>query len=150
MNPGRDPNAIPRAAHHRTTALSVLAVVTLMVGLSYAAVPLYPVFCRATGYGGTPQIAASGPSGRGSRIVNVHFDANVAPGLPWRFEPETSELPVKTGSTTTVYFRVRNLSGRDTAANAQYNITPEVGGFYFDKVACFCFSEQAPRPRRDG
>ena len=142
MNPDQDPNAIPRAARHRTTAFSVLAIVAVMVGLSYAAVPLYRVFCRATGYGGTPQVATSGPVAKGTRVVNVHFDANVAPGLPWRFEPETSELPVKTGSTVTVYFRVRNLSGRDTSANAQYNITPDVGGFYFNKVACFCFSEQ--------
>ena len=142
MNPGQDPNVIPRAAHHRTTAFSVLAIVAVMVGLSYAAVPLYRVFCRATGYGGTPQIATGGPVVKGTRVVNVHFDANVAPGLPWHFEPETTELPVKTGSTVTVYFRVRNLSGRDTAANAQYNITPDVGGFYFNKVACFCFSEQ--------
>ena len=142
MEPGLDPNAIPRAAHHRTTAFSVLAIVAVMVGLSYAAVPLYRAFCRATGYGGTPQVAASGPAGSGTRIINVHFDANVAPGLPWHFEPETSEIPVRTGSTATVYFRVRNLSSHDTAANAQYNITPEVGGFYFNKIACFCFNEQ--------
>ena len=64
------------------------------------------------------------------------------PGLPWAFEPETAELSVRTGTTQTVYFRVRNLTDHDTAANAEYNISPEVGGFYFNKIACFCFNEQ--------
>jgi len=141
-----DPNAIPRAAHHRNTAFAVLAMVAVMVGLSYAAVPLYRMFCRATGYGGTPQVAASGTDARGRRTIVVRFDANVAPGLPWRFEPETAEMPVRAGQTVTVFYRVRNMASRDTAANAQYNITPDIGGFYFDKIACFCFSEQRLGP----
>jgi cytochrome c oxidase assembly protein subunit 11 len=137
-----DPNAIPNAAHHRRTALAVLAMGVVMLGLAYAAVPLYRVFCRATGYGGTPQIASAGSAVRGARTLNVRFDANVAAGLPWSFEPETPEMSVRTGQTMTVFFKVRNLAGRDTAANAQYNITPDVGGFYFNKIACFCFDEQ--------
>ena len=141
-----DPNAVPRAAYHRRTALAVLTAVAVMVGLSYAAVPLYRVFCRATGYGGTPRVAAAGTEARGSRTIAVRFDANVAPGLPWRFEPETAEMPVRTGQTVTVFFKVRNMAGRDTAANAQYNITPDVGGFYFNKIACFCFDEQRLGP----
>lgn len=141
-----DPNAIPNAAHHRRTALAVLGVVAAMLGLAYAAVPLYRVFCRATGYGGTPQVAAAAATVRGARTLNVRFDANVAPGLPWRFEPETPEMAVRTGQTVTVFFRVRNTAPRDTAARAQYNITPDIGGFYFDKVACFCFDEQRLGP----
>ncbi len=137
-----DPNAIQRASHHRNTALGVLAMAAVMAGLSYAAVPLYREFCRATGYGGTPQVAAAGTDARGHRTVMVRFDANVAPGLPWRFEPETAEMPVRTGQTVTVFYKVRNLVGRETAANAQYNITPDIGGFYFNKIACFCFNEQ--------
>jgi cytochrome c oxidase assembly protein subunit 11 len=127
---------------HRFTALAVFSVFVLMIGASYAAVPLYRVFCRATGFGGTPQVATAGSATTGARTLAVRFDANVAPGLPWAFEPETPEMSVKTGTTKTVYFRVRNLAGRDTAANAQYNISPDVGGFYFNKIACFCFSEQ--------
>ena len=137
-----DPNAIPNARHHRRTALAALGMAAVMLGLAYAAVPLYRVFCRATGYGGTPQVAAAGTKVRGARTLNVRFDANVAPGLPWRFEPETPEMSVRTGQTVTVFFKVRNLASRDTAANAQYNITPDIGGFYFNKIACFCFSEQ--------
>ena len=117
-----------------------------MAGLAYAAVPLYRVFCRATGYGGTPQVAAAGAAARGARVLNVRFDANVAPGLPWRFEPEVPEIAVRTGQTVTAFFKVRNLAPRDTAANAQYNITPDIGGFYFNKIACFCFDEQRLGP----
>ncbi|WP_245496346.1 cytochrome c oxidase assembly protein [Lichenibacterium ramalinae] len=137
-----DPNAIPRAAHHRRTALAVFGMAVVMLGLAYAAVPLYRVFCRATGYGGTPQVATAAPAARGARTLNVRFDANVAPGLPWKFEPETPEMTVRTGQTVTVFFKVRSTAARDTAANAQYNITPDIGGFYFNKIACFCFDEQ--------
>ena len=136
-----DPHAASRK-RHRTTALGVFSVFLLMIGASYASVPLYRVFCRATGFGGTPQVATAAPKVAGARTIAVRFDANVAPGLPWAFEPEAPEISVKTGTTKTVYFRVRNLAGRDTAANAQYNISPEVGGFYFNKIACFCFNEQ--------
>ena len=141
-----DPNAIPDAAHHRRTALAVLGLVAVMLGLAYAAVPLYRVFCRATGYGGTPQVASAGAAARGARTLSVRFDANVAPGLPWRFEPETPEMEVRTGQTVTAFFKVRNTAGRDTAAMAQYNITPDIGGFYFNKIACFCFDEQRLGP----
>ncbi len=138
----RDPNAIPRAAHHRRTAVAVFGMAAVMLGLAYAAVPLYRVFCRATGYGGTPQVATAGAAARGSRSLDVRFDANVAPGLPWRFEPETPRISVRTGQTVTVFFKVRNTADHETAANAQYNITPDIGGFYFNKIACFCFDEQ--------
>jgi cytochrome c oxidase assembly protein subunit 11 len=141
-----DPNAIPNAAHHRRTAIAVLGMAAVMLGLAYAAVPLYRVFCRATGYGGTPQVASEGAATRGARTLNVRFDANVAPGLPWRFEPETPQMTVRTGQTVTAFFKVRNTAARDTAANAQYNITPDVGGFYFNKIACFCFDEQRLGP----
>ena len=141
-----DPNAIPNAAHHRRTAIAVLGMAAVMLGLAYAAVPLYRVFCRATGYGGTPQVASAGAATRGVRTLNVRFDANVAPGLPWRFEPETPQMTVRTGQTVTAFFKVRNTAPRDTAANAQYNITPDIGGFYFNKIACFCFDEQRLGP----
>ena len=141
-----DPNAIPRAAHHRRTALAVLSIAVLMTGLAYAAVPLYGEFCRATGFGGTPQIAKAGIATRGKRIIDVHFDANVAPGLDWSFEPEQVSMPVRTGQTVTAFFKVTNRTPRETAANAVYNISPDVGGFYFNKIACFCFSEQHLAP----
>jgi cytochrome c oxidase assembly protein subunit 11 len=139
--PSEPPRPDP-ARLHRTTAFAALSAVVLMLGLSFASVPLYRAFCRATGYGGTTHVAAAGPAREGSRTLTIRFDANVAPGLPWSFEPETPEIALKTGTTATVYYRVHNLSARPTAANALYNVTPEVGGFYFNKISCFCFSEQ--------
>ena len=132
----------PGSRRNTTTALAVVSLFVLMVGMAYAAVPLYRVFCRATGYGGTTQVAAAGSKTKGTRIINIRFDANVAPGLAWRFEPETPEIQLRTGTTATVYFKVRNESDHATAANAQYNITPDIGGFYFNKISCFCFDEQ--------
>ena len=78
----------------------------------------------------------------GHRILRVGFDANVAPGLEWRLEPEVESIQVRTGKTATVYFRVRNLSDRPTEGHATFNVTPEVSGEYFDKIACFCFTTQ--------
>jgi cytochrome c oxidase assembly protein subunit 11 len=127
-------------------ALGGAALVLAMIGLSYAAVPFYAAFCRATGYEGTPQTAKAGASYVGGRTLRVAFDANVAPGLPWRFEPEQDAVVVRTGRTATVYFRARNLSDKPTAANAVFNVTPEVSGAWFDKIQCFCFSEQRLGP----
>ena len=127
-------------------ALGGAALVLTMIGLTYAAVPFYAAFCRATGYEGTPQIAKSDPGLQGRRTLRVAFDANVAPGLPWSLEPETDALVVRTGRTATVFFRARNLSDKPTAATAVFNVTPEVSGAWFDKIQCFCFSEQHLAP----
>jgi cytochrome c oxidase assembly protein subunit 11 len=113
-----------------------------MVGAAYAAVPLYFLFCRATGFAGTTQVAKAAPALRGQRTLTVRFDANVAPGLPWSFEAETSSVRLRTGATATVYFKVHNRASRETAATAVYNVSPDVSGAYFDKISCFCFSEQ--------
>ena len=134
------------ALRNRQLALGGAAFALFMVGLTFAAAPFYTLFCRATGYEGTPQVAASDAGLRGARILRVAFDANVAPGLRWRFEPETEAVRVRTGQTATVYFRVRNLSDKETAANAVFNVTPEVSGAWFDKVQCFCFNEQRLGP----
>ena len=91
---------------------------------------------------GTTQVAREAPASEGQRTFAVRFDANVAPGLPWRVEPETSEITLRTGETATVFFRFRNLSNRKTSAVAVYNVTPDVAGGWFDKISCFCFSEQ--------
>jgi cytochrome c oxidase assembly protein subunit 11 len=113
-----------------------------MLGAAFAAVPLYALFCRTTGFAGTTQVAHQAPTLKGKRMITVRFDANVAAGLPWTVEPETASLTLRTGETATVFFKFRNQVGRETAANAVYNVTPDVSGAYFDKIACFCFSEQ--------
>ena len=122
-------------------------VVVLMVGASYAAVPFYNWFCRATGFNGTTQVATSAPSGAPlTRKIAVRFDANVAPGLPWKFEPEQTEIEVKIGQVVTVFYTVTNQSARTTAGQAAYNVAPLTVGSYFQKINCFCFTEQTMAP----
>jgi cytochrome c oxidase assembly protein subunit 11 len=142
----REPNPQDQARRNRLVAAGVLAAAVAMAAAAYAAVPLYYAFCRATGFAGTTQVASAAPALKGQRLMTVRFDANVAPGLPWSFEPETASVELRTGATATVYFKVRNRSQNETAATAVYNVAPEVSGAYFDKISCFCFSEQRLGP----
>ena len=122
-------------------------VVVLMVGASYAAVPFYNWFCRTTGFNGTTQVATSAPSGAPlERKIAVRFYSNVAPGLPWKFEPEQTEIEVKIGEVVTVFYTVTNQSARTTAGQAAYNVAPLTVGAYFQKINCFCFTEQTMAP----
>ncbi len=129
-------------SHNRRIASFVVGGVFAMTGLSYASVPLYRMFCAATGYNGTVQVAAGASAIKGNRTMTVRFDTNVAPGLPWSFEPEIASVEARAGETLTVFFKVHNKSGHQTAASALYNVTPDVSGAYFNKLACFCFNEQ--------
>ena len=117
-------------------------VVALMVGLAYAAVPLYNWFCRVTGFGGTTQVATSVPNETLARTLTVRFDANVAGGLPWSFRPERTSIEVKLGEVVTVNYLVVNEAARETVGNAVYNVAPLTTGIYFQKINCFCFTEQ--------
>src|SRR3954452_25199607 len=122
-------------------------VAVLMVGASYAAVPFYNWFCRATGFNGTTQVATSAPAGAPlARKITVRFDANVGPGLPWKFEPEQSEIEVKIGEVVTVFYTVTNQAARTTTGQAAYNVAPLTVGAYFQKLNCFCFTEQTMGP----
>jgi len=122
-------------------------VVVLMVGASYAAVPFYNWFCRATGFNGTTQVATSAPSAAPlERKIAVRFDSNVAPGLPWKFEPEQTEIEIKIGQVVTIYYTVTNQSARTTTGQAAYNVAPLTVGSYFEKINCFCFTEQTMAP----
>ncbi|MDX7949759.1 cytochrome c oxidase assembly protein [Lichenihabitans sp. Uapishka_5] len=133
-------------ARHGWTAAAVVAAVAAMLALTYASVPLYRAFCAATGFAGTTQVAKQAPAISGARTLTVRFDGNVGPGLPWSFAPETPEITLRTGQTATVYFKVRNDAGRPVTGRAEYNVTPDVVGAYFDKINCFCFSEQTVGP----
>jgi cytochrome c oxidase assembly protein subunit 11 len=122
-------------------------VVALMVGASYAAVPLYNWFCRATGFNGTTMVASGAPAaGPIARTIAVRFDSNVAPGLPWKFVPEQSEINVRIGEVVTVFYTVTNQSARTTSAQAAYNVAPLTVGSYFQKINCFCFTDQTLGP----
>jgi cytochrome c oxidase assembly protein subunit 11 len=124
------------------TAAACGVLVAAMVGAAYAAVPLYNWFCRTTGFGGTTQVAAAGPSHVLDRKLKVRFDANVAGGLPWRFEPEQASIEVRLGEVVTVAYRVVNESARETTGVASYNVSPPTVGGYFSKINCFCFTDQ--------
>lgn len=118
-----------------------------MVGAAYAAVPFYNWFCRATGFNGTTQVATSIPVGKPlARTLAIRFDSNVAGGLPWKFEPEKTEIQVHIGEVTTVYYTVTNQSARETTGQAAYNVAPLTAGSYFEKINCFCFTEQTMKP----
>lgn len=142
-----------KAASRRTLSRDAMVasicgfVVVLMVGASYAAVPLYDWFCRATGFNGTTQVATSAPAeGPLARKIAVRFDANVGPGLPWKFEPEQNEIEVRIGEVVTVYYTVTNQAARPTTGVAAYNVAPLTVGYYFQKINCFCFNEQVMGP----
>jgi len=130
------------ARNNRLLGIGGLTLAATMIGLTYAAAPFYSAFCRATGYEGTPQQVKANTDPEGHRIVRVAFDANVAPGLDWSFEPEVDSVRLRTGQTATVYFRVRNRLDAPAVARAAFNVSPEVSGEYFDKISCFCFTEQ--------
>jgi cytochrome c oxidase assembly protein subunit 11 len=118
-------------------------VVAFMVGASYAAVPFYNWFCRATGFNGTTQVATSAPSSAPlGRTIAVRFDSNVSGGLPWKFTPEQTEINVRIGEVVTVFYTVTNQAARETTGVAAYNVAPLTVGAYFQKINCFCFSEQ--------
>ena len=120
--------------------------VALMVGAAYAAVPLYDWFCRATGFGGRPQISSLAPAGVLDRKITVRFDANIGPGLPWRFAPEVNAIDLRIGEVATVYYDVVNESARVTEGQAGYNVAPPTVGAYFTKINCFCFTQQRLGP----
>lgn len=138
MSGGRDPNA--------RLAWRLVAVAGGMLGLAYAAVPLYDAFCRATGFNGTPLVAQDGDRPIVSRTVKVRFDSNVDPNLSWRFEPLEREVKVQLGEEKLVHYRATNISQRPIVGTASYNVTPERTAGWFNKVQCFCFTEQLLQP----
>ena len=147
--PKSDPPRVSRPSLSRDAVVAAICgfVVVLMVGASYAAVPFYNWFCRATGFNGTTQVATSAPASSPlSRKIAVRFDANVAPGLPWKFEPEQTEIELNIGQVATVFYTVTNQSARTTTGQAAYNVAPLTVGAYFQKINCFCFTEQTMAP----
>lgn len=135
--------AKPFRKNNRTIIAAIIAgIVFVMFGMAFASVPLYRMFCAATGYGGTPQIVKTASLQHGTRTLAVRFDANVAPGLPWTFVPETNSISLRTGETATIFFKAVNLSDKPLTAQALFNVTPENSGAFFDKISCFCFTEQ--------
>lgn len=126
----------------RRTAFACVGIVGGMVGLAYASVPLYDLFCRLTGFGGTPIVGTAEAGRTIDRVMTVRFDSNVAPGLPWRFSAEAPAIEAQVGKTKTVFYRVANTAAQPSTGVATFNVTPALAGAYFVKLQCFCFQEQ--------
>jgi cytochrome c oxidase assembly protein subunit 11 len=140
------PHNNPMQRRHRAIAAWCAVLVVVMVGAAYAAVPLYRLFCQVTGFDGTPRIATKAPDTVLDQTVTVRFDGNVAPGLPWRFGPKQTTMTVKIGENAMAYYYATNTSDRPVKGTATYNILPEVAAAYFNKIQCFCFTEQVLQP----
>jgi cytochrome c oxidase assembly protein subunit 11 len=131
---------------HGVVVVSCIAMVAAMAGLSYAAVPLYRLYCQVTGYQGTTQRAAKPSDAVLDRTLTVRFDANVSPDLPWRFEPLQKKLEIKIGENTLAFYRATNTSDQPVTGTAIFNVAPEAVGLHFNKLQCFCFTEQRLEP----
>ena len=137
----------------RRTAVILFGIAGGMVGLAFASVPLYELFCQVTGYGGTPQVRAENDTAKDSphagKMVTVRFDANTNKGMPWSFQPEVREMKVRVGETALAFYKARNLADTSVTGTATFNVTPYKAADYFAKVQCFCFTEQALNPGQE-
>jgi cytochrome c oxidase assembly protein subunit 11 len=140
MSNGTEPNK-PKPRHN-LVALSLVGLVAGMVGMSFAAVPLYRMFCQVTGYGGQPQRADKAPGEVLDRTVRVRFDANVDGALPWTFAPVQQTMDVKIGETALAFFKASNRTSAPVSGTAIFNVAPELASRYFTKIECFCFKQQ--------
>ncbi|MCV0395676.1 MAG: cytochrome c oxidase assembly protein [Rhizobiaceae bacterium] len=135
-----------RARTNRVIALACLAFFGAMVGMAYAAVPLYQLFCQVTGYGGTTQRVEQYSDTILDREVTVRFDANTSGGLSWEFRPKQRQVKVRIGETVKVEYEARNVSARPASGRANFNVSPHLAGSYFNKVECFCFTDTTLQP----
>ncbi len=152
MNPEK-PTPEPKTANtsaansaNKRVALICAGVAGGMVGLAYAAVPLYDAFCRVTGFGGTTQTAVVAPAEILDQEITVRFDANVSRGLAWEFEPVQTAQTMRLGEQMLAFYKVTNHSDKPVTGTATYNVTPQKVGYYFAKIECFCFTEQTLQP----
>lgn len=122
--------------------MALAGVAAGMVGMAYAAVPLYELFCQVTGYGGATRTAAAAPGPVDGRLMTVRFNADTSAGLPWRFRPLRREVTVRLGEETLAFYEARNEAGHAVTGTATFNVTPHKAGPYFDKIDCFCFERQ--------
>ncbi|MEI3850122.1 MULTISPECIES: cytochrome c oxidase assembly protein [Ensifer] len=140
------PEITPKQHSNRVVVGTCLAFVAGMVGMAYAAVPLYDMFCRVTGYNGTTQRVEQASDVILDEKVKVTFDANTSGGLPWEFKPVQRDIDIRIGETVQVMYRAKNLSSKPTTGQATFNVTPMQAGAYFNKVQCFCFTETTLQP----
>ncbi|MBT3401968.1 MAG: cytochrome c oxidase assembly protein [Rhodospirillaceae bacterium] len=142
-----EPRALSRAGRRNARTLGLVAAVGFgMLGLAYASVPLYDLFCRVTGYGGTTQVASEASTAVIDRAMKIRFDAAVHPNLAWTFQPMERKTQVQVGENRLAYFVAENTGTETVVGTAAFNVTPAKAGQYFNKLECFCFTEQVLRP----
>ena len=134
------------ARRNRRTLTGAFGFVALMVGVAFAAVPLYDLFCRTTGYAGTPMLGTAAPGATGDTSMNIRFVASTSPSLPWSFTPQQVTMPLRLGEEGLAFYTARNDSAAAVTGISTYNVTPDIVGRYFHKTACFCFNEQTLAP----
>ena len=134
------------AARNRRVGLICAGVVASMMALSFASAPLYRLFCQVTGFGGATLRADQAPGEVLDRTVVVRFNADTDPGLPWEFKPAQREIKVRMGEPALAFYTARNMSHEAIVGTATFNVTPDKAGGFFDKLQCFCFSEQRLEP----
>ncbi|MBS7809867.1 cytochrome c oxidase assembly protein [Roseococcus sp. XZZS9] len=145
--PRPDPATVSK--RNRRVAFAAAGFVTFMVGLSFAAVPLYTMFCQMTGYGGTPMLGQAAPGAQAdSRSITIRFNANTHPSLPWQFAPQQRSMDLRLGEEGMAFYEARNLTDQSVSGVSTYNVTPEIVGRYFHKTACFCFEDQTLEPNQ--
>jgi cytochrome c oxidase assembly protein subunit 11 len=132
----------PNTARNTRTVIATAGLALTMLGLAYASVPLYRLFCQVTGYGGTTMRATKAPDQIIDREVTVRFDATVGPGLTWTFEPVVRSMTVRLGETHVIEYRATNTGDKAQTGNATYNVVPDQAGSFFNKLQCFCFTDQ--------
>jgi len=133
-------------ARHRRVGLICVAAAAGMLGMAYAAVPLYRMFCQVTGFGGTTMVASAPSKSISEKTILMRFDANVSRDLPWSFQPVEHTMKVRLGETNLALYRATNKSDQAVTGTAIFNVAPEVAGQYFNKLECFCFTEQKLEP----
>jgi len=131
------------ARRNRKLAVTCVGVFGFMIGAAYASVPLYDLFCRVTGFGGTTQVAEASSDVVIDRKITIRFDGNVNHDLPWKFAPEQRSVTLKMGETAQLAYVATNKGGTDTVGTSTFNVSPPTAGAYFNKLDCFCFTEQA-------
>jgi cytochrome c oxidase assembly protein subunit 11 len=136
----------PNPAKNLRVAIIAASVAVGMVGMSYAAVPLYRLFCQVTGFGGTTQRADAAPERATDSPVSVRFDANTSGNLAWSFHAVQTQMTVKVGEQNMAYYKATNISDKPVTGTAVFNVTPVQAGAYFNKIQCFCFTEQTLQP----
>ncbi|MCH9808128.1 MAG: cytochrome c oxidase assembly protein [Alphaproteobacteria bacterium] len=146
MNVNQPAQSTDPSRKHRKVGTACALVAAGMVGMAYAAVPLYQIFCQTTGYGGTTQVAAAPSEKVLDRTIIMRFDANISKKLAWKFEPVEPKIKLRIGENRIAMYRATNISDKPSTGTASFNVSPAAAGIHFNKIECFCFTEQTLQP----